>query len=96
MKPNEQRDNTIPMTMNNKPDKILNFRGVQCPFNYVKTKLTLEEMQPQQILEVIVDQGEPARNVPKSLQEDGQKILSSHTDEEGGVHFTIHYVKEYE
>jgi sulfite reductase (ferredoxin) len=54
----------------------LDLSGVACPINYVKTKLKLEELEVGQHLEVILDDGEPIRNVPKSLQGDGQKILS--------------------
>jgi sulfite reductase (ferredoxin) len=54
----------------------LDLSGVACPINYVKTKLKLEELEVGQRLEVILDEGEPIRNVPKSLQGDGQKILS--------------------
>ena len=41
--------------------------GVRCPFNYVKTKLKMETMSSGEILEVLLDDGEPANNVPKSI-----------------------------
>ena len=50
--------------------------GVKCPFNYVKTKLKMETMESGQVLEVLLDEGEPAKNVPKSIQNDGHKVLS--------------------
>jgi len=50
--------------------------GVKCPFNYVKTKLKLETMESGNILEVLLDDGEPAENVPRSIQNDGHKLLS--------------------
>ncbi|MFQ5443227.1 MAG: sulfurtransferase TusA family protein, partial [Nitrospinales bacterium] len=50
--------------------------GVKCPFNYVKTKLKLETMDLGQKLEVLLDDGEPVKNVPKSVQNDGHKVLS--------------------
>lgn len=56
--------------------------GVKCPFNYVKTKLKLETMQSGQLLEVLLDDGEPSENVPKSVQNDGHKLLS-HVEENG-------------
>ncbi len=56
--------------------------GVKCPFNYVKTKLKLETMQSGQHLEVLLDDGEPATNVPRSVQNDGHKLLS-HVEENG-------------
>jgi len=58
-----------------KIDGKLDLRGVICPMNFVKTKLKLEEMQPGQILEVILDDGEPIRNVPRSVKEEGHQII---------------------
>ena len=54
----------------------LDLSGVACPINYVKTKLKLEELDIGQLLEVILDEGDPIRNVPESLRSDGQKVLS--------------------
>ena len=56
-------------------DAELDLRGVMCPYNYVKTKLKLEEMKPGQVLAVIVDDGEPIRNVPRSARDEGHKVL---------------------
>jgi tRNA 2-thiouridine synthesizing protein A len=56
-------------------DAELDLRGVMCPYNYVKTKLKLEEMKPGQILAVIIDDGEPIRNVPRSARDEGHKVL---------------------
>ncbi len=58
------------------PDAELDLRGVICPYNFVKTKLKLETMQGGQILAVILDDGEPIRNVPRSVQDDGHRVLS--------------------
>ena len=54
--------------------------GVKCPFNYVKTKLKLETMASGDSLEVLLDQGEPAQNVPRSIKNDGHKVLSMGKD----------------
>ena len=54
----------------------LDLRGVMCPINYVKTKLKLELMDEGEILEVWLDAGEPIKNVPQSLRNDGQKVLA--------------------
>ncbi len=58
-----------------KIDQNIDLRGVSCPLNYVKTKLKLEEMEVGQILEVLLDDGESIVNVPRSVKEDGHKIL---------------------
>ncbi|HAM38585.1 MAG: hypothetical protein A2474_08450 [Elusimicrobia bacterium RIFOXYC2_FULL_34_12] len=55
--------------------KKLDLTGVICPTNFVKTKLALEDLKKGQILEIILDDGEPIRNVPRSIKEDGHKII---------------------
>ncbi|NUN24332.1 MAG: sulfurtransferase TusA family protein [Candidatus Jettenia caeni] len=57
------------------PDEQIDLRGVLCPINFVKTKLKLEMMDSGQVLEVILDDGEPIRSVPRSLKEEGHKII---------------------
>lgn len=74
----------------------LDFQGVQCPYNYVKTKLYLEEVEVGTRVEVIVDAGEPERHVPKSLLADGQTIHETFTDKEGRVHLIVEKTAEYE
>lgn len=58
-----------------KIEEELDLRGVVCPYNFVKTKLKLEEMDSGQVLSVIIDDGEPIRNVPRSVKEEGHKIV---------------------
>lgn len=47
-----------------------------CPITFVKTKLKLEELSPGELLEVIINDGEPLQNVPRSVKGEGHKILS--------------------
>ncbi len=56
-------------------DKIIDLRGLSCPLNYVKAKLKLEEMEVGQVLAIFLDDGEPILSVPRSIKEDGHKIL---------------------
>lgn len=58
-----------------KADQTLNLKGVPCPLNFVKTKLKLEEMAVDKILEVILDDGDPIKNVSASVKEEGHQIL---------------------
>lgn len=58
-----------------KADETLNLEGVACPTNFVKTKLKLEEMSQGQVLEVALDDGEPIKNVPRAVKEEGHEIL---------------------
>ena len=56
-------------------DQHLDLKGVPCPLNFVKTKLTLESMEAGKILEVVLDDGEPITNVTASVKEEGHQIL---------------------
>lgn len=56
-------------------DQHLDLKGVPCPLNFVKTKLTLEGMGAGSILEVVLDDGEPVINVTASVKEEGHQIL---------------------
>ncbi len=58
------------------PDAELDLRGIICPYNFVKTKLKLESMEEGQILSVILDPGDPIRNVPQSVSNEGHTVLS--------------------
>jgi TusA-related sulfurtransferase len=54
----------------------LDLRGVICPYNFVKTKLKLETMKEGQILSVLLDDGDPIRNVPGSVENEGHRVLA--------------------
>jgi len=54
---------------------IIDLRGVTCPLNFVKAKLELEKFAIDDILEVLLDEGEPVRNAPASFAEQGQEVL---------------------
>lgn len=58
-----------------KTSHSLDLKGTPCPLNYVKTKLFLEDLNSGDTLEVLLDEGEPISNVPKSLKDDGHQIL---------------------
>ena len=46
-----------------------------CPMTFVKTKLQLSKMLKGDTLEVLLTEGEPLDNVPKSVKEQGFKVL---------------------
>jgi len=67
----------------NAADEKIDLRGVLCPINFVKTKLKLEMMEDGQVLEVILDDGEPMRNVPRSVKEEGHKVVAVEKFDDG-------------
>lgn len=58
-----------------KIDATLDITPDVCPITFVKTKLKLEQMKKGEILEVILNDGEPIANVPRSVKEEGHKIV---------------------
>jgi TusA-related sulfurtransferase len=56
------------------PDARIDLRGTPCPLNFVRSKLRLQQMEPGQLLEVLLDSGEPIEQVPDSLVMEGHGI----------------------
>ena len=52
----------------------VDLRGVACPLNFVKAKLQLEKIDIGCVLEILLDAGEPVRNVPASFSQQGQEV----------------------
>lgn len=57
-------------------DDFLDITDVVCPITFVKVKVALEELDDGQILQVRLNEGEPIQNVPRSLKDEGHKVLS--------------------
>ena len=60
-----------------KADVKRDFRGVACPMNFVKTKIELSGLQSGQLLEILLDDGQPIQNVPGSVRQEGHEVLST-------------------
>jgi TusA-related sulfurtransferase len=55
--------------------KTIDLRGVSCPTNFVKAKLALEMVDSGETVKILIDDGEPVKNVPRSLKAEGHKLL---------------------
>ena len=56
---------------------------VVCPVTFVKAKVALEELDDGDILAVHMNDGEPVQNVPRSIKDEGHKILKLIDNEDG-------------
>lgn len=67
-------------------------RGVQCPINFVKTKMELATLKSGDVLEVLLDDGKPIENVPGSCRLEGHEILTEEQTADG--HWKVHVKKK--
>lgn len=70
--------------------QVIDLRGVSCPTNFVKAKLALEDLDNGTVVQILLDDGEPVKNVPRSLKSDGHKLVGLKQVDEG------HYILELE
>ena len=56
-------------------DNELNLKGKICPYTFIETMLTLEEMEPDKVLRVITDYPPAACEVPQTLKNEGYEVL---------------------
>lgn len=55
--------------------KFKDLRGVACPMNFVQTKILLSTLKSGDMLEILLDDGQPISNVPGSVRGEGHAIL---------------------
>ena len=55
--------------------KTVDLRGISCPTNFIKAKLALEMIETGEKVLFLLDDGEPVKNVPRSLKAEGHKLL---------------------
>ena len=76
------------------PNRKIDLKGEVCPYTFVKSKLAMEEMRLGEVLEVIVDHEPAVENVPKSMQNEGQKVLT--VEKISGADWRMVFKKEIE
>lgn len=62
---------------------------VVCPVTFVKAKVALEELDDGEILSIRMNDGEPVRNVPRSIKEEGHQILKLIDNEDGTYNLIV-------
>lgn len=76
-----------------KVDEIVDITDVVCPVTFVKAKVALEELDDGQILSVHMNDGEPVQNVPRSIKEEGHKILKLVDNQDGTYDLIVRKVE---
>ncbi len=77
-----------------KVDKQIDIKGQICPYTFVRSKLAIEKMNVGEVLEIILDHKPAVENVPKSMENEGQKVLK--VDQTGEKEWHIFVRKDRE
>ena len=65
---------------------------VVCPVTFVKAKVALDELDEGDILSIRLNDGEPVQNVPRSLKEEGHKVLKLTQNDDGTYQLIVQKV----
>lgn len=67
---------------------------VVCPVTFVKAKVALEELEDGEVLSIRLNDGEPVQNVPRSIKEEGHKVLRLTDNGDGTYNLIVRKVGE--
>lgn len=70
-------------------DETVDITDVVCPVTFVKAKVALEELDQGQILSIRLNDGEPVQNIPRSIKEEGHKILRLVDNQDGTYNLMV-------
>ncbi|MHB9096481.1 MAG: sulfurtransferase TusA family protein [Syntrophales bacterium] len=54
----------------------VDLRGICCPANFVRAKLAIEEFETGERVQLLLDDSEAVKNVPRSLKAEGHRLLA--------------------
>jgi tRNA 2-thiouridine synthesizing protein A len=74
--------------------KTVDLKGQVCPYTFVRSKLAIEKMVLGEVLEIILDHKPAVENVPKSMENEGQKVLKIDQTGEKEWHVFVRKDKE--
>lgn len=77
-----------------KVDTTLDIKGQVCPYTFVRSKLAIEKMNLGEVLEIITDHKPASENVPRSMENEGQKVLK--IDQSGEKEWHLYIRKDTE
>jgi len=75
-------------------NETVDITDVVCPVTFVKAKVALEELEDGQILSIRLNDGEPVQNVPRSIKEEGHRILKLLDNGDGTYNLIVQKVGE--
>lgn len=75
-------------------DEQVDITDKVCPMTFVKAKVTIDELENGEVLAIRMNDGEPVQNVPRSMKEEGHKILKLTDNEDGTYTLYVQKVEE--
>lgn len=75
-------------------DEQVDITDKVCPLTFVKAKVSLDELEDGEVLAIRMNDGEPVQNVPRSIKEEGHKILKLFDNEDGTYTLFVRKVDE--
>ncbi len=77
-----------------KPDAMIDIKGQVCPYTFVRSKMAIEKMKLGEVLEIVTDHKPASENVPRSMENEGQKVLKIDQTGEKEWHIFVRKDKE--
>ncbi len=77
-----------------KADAVIDIKGQVCPYTFVRSKLAIEKMKLGEVLEIVTDHKPASENVPRSMENEGQKVLKIDQPGEKEWHIFVRKDKE--
>lgn len=75
-------------------DEQVDITDKVCPMTFVKAKVSMDELDDGEVLAIRMNDGEPVQNVPRSMKEEGHKILKLTDNEDGTYTLYVQKVEE--
>lgn len=77
-----------------KVDETVDITDKVCPLTFVKAKVAIDEIDDGQVIAIRMNDGEPVQNVPRSIKEEGHKILKLVNNDDGTYNLLVQKVEE--
>ena len=74
-------------------DETVDITDVVCPVTFVKVLAALEELEEGRILSIRLNDGEPVRNVPRSVKDEGHQVVRLADNRDGTYTLIVRKVK---
>lgn len=71
--------------MTEQVDRHLDITALLCPMTFVRTRLLLDRMNPGEVAEIILRDGEPLKNVPEAVRNLGHAVLGIEETGKAGI-----------